>query len=1320
MGGIVGLKTAAMLTGDSLQTTEDNVKKVAAALNQGGDAVMGWDVVQGEFNFQLDRASQALNVLMITLGQKLLPLLTPIVEGFTAVIQTVTNWVSGMDAASSSGNIFAGILSGIGVSSTTANNILAALGDTFSFLKDIFGEVANVLSIVFGGAIKFISQLIGSFINDDLVQLIAIFNNILSYFDGFGQTISDFFTNLSEAGNIWGQNLGINFANGITSVIGQVLDAVVQMVVTIEDYIGFQSPTRKGPGSKAHTWGPALVTTLADGMTASVSYLDDASKTVAQHTGTGNSAPLQLSSNTSGLTSGVSAIGKQLDAVCSTHAKAASQCASDTLTNGLAKELKSNASAVGAAADHVGAQLHKIPTHAAAAAKKTKQALANLPEPAPTQAAVDSIGKILDQIPQAAQKAADKAKNAIKGIFGPPEGARQLAVWIENTFNDIVNFLKPGLAYIVNSIQTQIVPAFRMWFFSVQTLMSNIKDFIQFAGPILVGAVLSAVAAIGKWIIQSGILKTIWDAVIAGIKTNIQIATALVNWIDNIVIAVTRWITSGKAAKDIAPIWKAMGDTFQNVLSIIKQNIEGAQDAFKSIWGVVQTQLIPALANLAETFKPVAMAVAEIVVGILELLMAITKWLATSGAIKVIWTGIADAMKVFISIVSIIINAISTALQPVFKQLADTWESQVKPALTHLMAALMPLLPFLEDIAKFIGGVLLIALGLLVGAITGIIKGIGGLLQGIIQALGGIIQFVSGFIQFFIGMWSFFMDIITGKWSKLGQDLATAWQGFLDMFHGLADVFYGIWKGMVDGVVGLVSGFVQGVIDFFTNLYNDLVGHSLIPDTVNGIMDWWKKIPAFIQSLLSNLVKWIVTQWDTIKNDATTAWSAITKAISDALDKAKTWIASWASGMVDSFKTWGSNMMTMFGQGISSAWTSVQNTITGAAQWVKNVLGFSSPPKQGPLADSDTYMPNMVNMFAMGVNANAYKLTSATDNMASGVNNSFSKMNLDVNTNISAMTNTINTAKSSVSASMTSMKGSVTDASSAINQHMQLIGDQSTQTASQVQDSSTQMQGAMQGVSQGAQTTMWTVTNANDQIDLSASRTAAAHSTLKNTITQNSAQMAQAAQNSVTAIVTANNGVQTEIQTTNRAVADGSANLQWYAANAKAQSQQAQTSMLAARNAEDDTIAYLNNGQMQSALVSLGSQATNEFNSIVASAYSVASQVALLLGHSKPKLGPLQNDDQWGKHFVQNIVSGMQEGMPGLQSATREVAGALAGVLPSNTIRITADSSLAGSLTNSSNQPMIIYNVMDGKVISKVVTQYQTRELRVQGIIRSV
>ncbi len=77
---------------------------------------------------------------------------------------------------------------------------------------------------------------------------------------------------ISEAAD-WGRNLIGQFIQGIKSSLGRLSEAAKGAAGTVSDYLGFHSPTEKGPGQDADVWGPNLVHTFAAGIRQAVPQL---------------------------------------------------------------------------------------------------------------------------------------------------------------------------------------------------------------------------------------------------------------------------------------------------------------------------------------------------------------------------------------------------------------------------------------------------------------------------------------------------------------------------------------------------------------------------------------------------------------------------------------------------------------------------------------------------------------------------------------------------------------------------------------------------------------------------------------------------------------------------------------------------------------------------------------------------------------------------------------------------------------------------------------------------------------------------------------
>ena len=63
------------------------------------------------------------------------------------------------------------------------------------------------------------------------------------------------------------------------------------------------------------------------------------------------------------------------------------------------------------------------------------------------------------------------------------------------------------------------------------------------------------------------------------------------------------------------------------------------------------------------------------------------------------------------------------------------------------------------------------------------------------------------------------------------------------------------------------------------------------------------------------------------------------------------------------------------------------------AQSVRNILGFSLP-KEGPLADADTYMPDFVTLLAKGIRDSKQKLMDSVGGLAGSMNKALSGMQM--------------------------------------------------------------------------------------------------------------------------------------------------------------------------------------------------------------------------------------------------------------------------------------------------------------------------------------
>lgn len=135
--------------------------------------------------------------------------------------------------------------------------------------------------------------------------------------------------------------------------------------------------------------------------------------------------------------------------------------------------------------------------------------------------------------------------------------------------------------------------------------------------------------------------------------------------------------------------------------------------------------------------------------------------------------------------------------------------------------------------------------GMIVGAVGGVIGGafnaLVGMIENVVQTFSGIVQIVRGVI-----------DLVVAVFKK--GDVKAAWKKIWD---GVVDVVKGVW-GLVTKPI---SDFVDGIINFFVELWDELVGHSIVPDTINAIVDWFLSLPSKIFKPVQDFAKGIVTRF---------------------------------------------------------------------------------------------------------------------------------------------------------------------------------------------------------------------------------------------------------------------------------------------------------------------------------------------------------------------------------------------------------------------------------------------------------------------------
>lgn len=331
--------------------------------------------------------------------------------------------------------------------------------------------------------------------------------------------------------------------------------------------------------------------------------------------------------------------------------------------------------------------------------------------------------------------------------------------------------------------------------------------------------------------------------------------------------------------------------------------------------------------------------------------------------------GLQAAGKLILQVLGEVGGYLKSVFMPLWGELTSLWKDDLQPAFSQLGGALKQMEPLFLGVAAALGAIASLALGSLVGALKGTVDAIESVISGIALVFTGIVQFVSGLVQVIANILGFFVDLFTGNFSKLGSDLHGIWQGILSMFSGLGHAILGILRATFGAIFSALGGFISGFIGFFKHLFDMLVGHSIIPDLVRGIISWIASLPGKVLGLIEGLVSGFVS---TIAQLPGKIGSELKTLVSDAL--------GILGNLVGGAISIGKNM-------IGGLFSAIKNGVGGFLGGIKDVAGniggaiasflHFSRPEEGPLSSVDEWMPHFGETLTSGLQQIVPSVTSA-------------------------------------------------------------------------------------------------------------------------------------------------------------------------------------------------------------------------------------------------------------------------------------------------------------------------------------------------------
>lgn len=359
-------------------------------------------------------------------------------------------------------------------------------------------------------------------------------------------------------------------------------------------------------------------------------------------------------------------------------------------------------------------------------------------------------------------------------------------------------------------------------------------------------------------------------------------------------------------------------------------------------------------------------------------------------------------------------SKLGEALQPILQKAADEWIPNITNAIDNM------------DIDS------------VVSVIDDIVSGVGDLFGFIMDNGSTIISLVAG-IGTAMMMWnvaSMINGVVTAvKRYQEANEGATVAQALL---HGVMNanpimLVATLLAGLTATIITLWNtneGFRNAVISVW-NAFKDTVGNAItaVGGFIGNLISWFQALPgrigAFLGGVISNVQNWASNMVSRaseagsnfvgrvvsfIRGLPSAVWNWLSTTLNNAWNFARQLAqagANAASGLVNNIVgkirslpgqlyNWGVDMVKGIANGIRNAIHHVTSAVSDVANKIKSFLHFSRPD-EGPLAEYESWMPDMVQGLSDSLKKASPELISQTEALANGMSDAF-----NVNGSVSA------------------------------------------------------------------------------------------------------------------------------------------------------------------------------------------------------------------------------------------------------------------------------------------------------------------------------
>ena len=163
-----------------------------------------------------------------------------------------------------------------------------------------------------------------------------------------------------------------------------------------------------------------------------------------------------------------------------------------------------------------------------------------------------------------------------------------------------------------------------------------------------------------------------------------------------------------------------------------------------------------------------------------------------------------------------------------------------------------------------------------------------------------------------------------------------------------------------------------------------------------------EKIETSTEENIGGAAEAATTESDKMATEVGEDFETMKSDVQGNMDDINSIISNGFANAISGAHTWGSDLIHNFVNGMVAAFPYLEQGMQTVAEIVRSYLGFSEPEK-GPLSNFHTFAPDMMQLFASGIDSEKRIVESSVADVAASVSDAFENSNFTIGSNVAAL-----------------------------------------------------------------------------------------------------------------------------------------------------------------------------------------------------------------------------------------------------------------------------------------------------------------------------